>query len=348
MRVLHVLNTGSYSGAENVVITLIKSLENRVEFAYTSPDGPINQILSENRIKFYPIKQNKMNSKDLKKVIKDYKPDIIHTHDFNAGVVAFLAGTKKPIINHIHQNPPWLHKICVQSLAYLISSIKFKKILTVSDAIMNEYVFNDTVINKCLNIGNPININTIKSKTLESGILRNQSDIMFLGRISNPKNPELFIEIVNEIIKTKPDVRVAMVGNGELFDTINNKISELGINKSVKLYGFQNNPYGLLNSTKIVCMPSKWEGFGLAAIEAITLGKPVICSGAGGLKHIITEECGSICDNLDDYKKEIIKLLDNDEYYQMKSKGAQKYAENFNNIDQYTSKILEIYTDIVK
>ena len=47
MKVLHVLNTGKYSGAENVAITLIHALEGDVECAYTSPDGPIKEILKE-------------------------------------------------------------------------------------------------------------------------------------------------------------------------------------------------------------------------------------------------------------------------------------------------------------
>ena len=72
------------------------------------------------------------------------------------------------------------------------------------------------------------------------------------------------------------------------------------------------NPYPVLNASKIMILPSKWEGYGLVAVESLSLGIPVICSGAGGLKNIVNSSCGKICKNKDDYVQEIIELLDNE------------------------------------
>ena len=55
----------------------------------------------------------------------------------------------------------------------------------------------------------------------------------------------------------------------------------------------QSNPYPYLNAGKVMVMPSAWEGFGLAAVEGMCLGKPVVCSGVGGLADIVDENLWS-------------------------------------------------------
>ena len=346
MRVLHVLNTGKYSGAENVVITLIHALEGCVECAYASPDGPIREILKEEEIKYFSMSTSAINLKELKKIIKFYKPDIIHTHDYNAGVMACLTGTNVPIINHLHNNTPWLKKVCLKSIAYFASSAQYKKILTVSDSVMNEYVFGKFLRKKTQVVGNPINLYNIRKKVKENDAVKETSDIIFLGRLSEQKNPLFFLEIVSELVNMYPDLKVAMVGTGELRTEVENKIAELKLQKNVTLYGFRKNPYGLLQMSKIMCMPSQWEGFGLAAVEAMAFGKPVIASPVGGLQKIVNNDCGRVCVKKEEYVNELTKLLSDKVYYNKKSNEAGKRAEEYNNIEKYAQQIEIIYKNV--
>lgn len=345
MRVLHVLNTGKYSGAENVVITLIKALalDGDVECAYTSPDGSISNILKEEGINFFPISTTATNAKELKQIIHKYNPDIIHTHDYNAGIMACITGTKIPIINHLHNNTPWLKKVCLKSLLYFTSCAKYKKILTVSESVMDEFIFGSLLKKKSLVVGNPINIKNILTKANESNILRESSDIVFLGRLTAQKRPIFFLEIISEITKKFKNLRVAMIGSGELYNEVEVRIDELKLKNNVKLYGFQKNPYGLLKATKVMCMPSEWEGFGIAAVEGLAFGKPVIASPVGGLKNIINNDCGSLCVTKDEYVIELERLLLDQSYYNIKSLGAIKRANEYNNVENYSKNIKKIY-----
>lgn len=346
MRALHVLNTGKYSGAENVVITLIRALDGEIESAYASPDGPIRDILKEKGIKYFPVSTVAINIKELKQIIHQYRPDVIHAHDYNAGIMACLTGTNVPIINHLHNNTPWLSKICPRSLAYLASCIRYKKILMVSDSVMNEFIFGKLVKKKSLVVGNPVNVLEIREKAGEKGALHEASDVIFLGRLSEQKNPLFFLDIVADIIKKIPDLRVAMVGTGELRKEVEDKISKLKIEKNVKVYGFQKNPYALLNASKVVCMPSKWEGFGLAAVEGLALGKPVIASPVGGLQFIVNDQCGKICEEKEEYVRELERLLLDTLYYNSKSNEAKLRARRYANIESYSEKIVELYHTI--
>jgi glycosyltransferase involved in cell wall biosynthesis len=90
-------------------------------------------------------------------------------------------------------------------------------------------------------------------------------------------------------------------------------------------------------------MPSRWEGFGLAAVEALALGVPVVATEVGGLPGFIDESCGKLCDSKETFVEEISSLLSDTELYKKKISGANKRAEELDNIDQYISNMINVY-----
>lgn len=255
IRVMHVLCMNSYSGAENVVITLINSLKKRVDSVYVSPDGSIREIVESYGIRHYAIE--KVSVTNIRKAIKDIKPDIIQAHDFTAGIICAVAANGIPVINHLHNNSPWIKRYSVKSFLYALTCFRFKKILTVSDSVMDEFVFGKWFVKKTTVIGNPIDLSAILNKA-ESSEKCDESDIILLGRLVAQKNPLLFIDIVAEIVKNNPEIRIAIVGDGDLRKDVQDKIMEYGISQNVKLYGFQANPYGLLSKSKVMCILRKY------------------------------------------------------------------------------------------
>lgn len=339
MKVLHVLNTNSYSGAENVAITIINHMSN-VESIYLSLNGPISEILKKNNIQHYAV--DKLSIKSLKKAIRELQPDIIHAHDYTASILCALCFPKAKIISHIHNNSPWIKSYGIYSWAYLFSSFFYKKILTVSDSIEKEYVFGKYIKNKIECIGNPTDIELIHQKAIEYSIDK-KYDLIFLGRLTAQKNPKLLLEVFNDLILKRPDISIAVVGAGDQFKSFNESIHKNNLQDNIEMYGFMENPYPVLNASKIMILPSKWEGYGLVAVESLSLGIPVICSGAGGLKNIVNSSCGKICKNKDDYVQEIIELLDNEQAYAPKSNKAKERAKVYGNIQGYISKIRNVY-----
>lgn len=344
IKVLHILNTGSYSGAENVVITIIKHMETYVDGIYLSPDGNIRNYLEENNISFYPVK--KLNIPNLKRAIHKIQPDILHAHDFTAGIVSAFSTRKIPIINHIHNTPPWLKRPCLKSMAYGISCTRYNWIFTVSSSILHEYIFGKYIATKSTMIGNPFHAQMVREKSKLSG-LNIPSDIVFLGRFSKQKNPFLFIEIIKDLTRSLPDIQAIMVGGGELYAQIETCIYELNLEKNITLYGFQENPYGLLNAGKVLCMPSLWEGLPIAALEALSLGKPVVASPAGGLTDIIDPSCGQICNSKEAFVNELYQLLTNATYYQSKCNRAHKRTLQLDDMPRYIQLIYKTYNSII-
>ena len=336
-KVMHVLNTGSYSGAENVVITLINATKSDVDAVYVSLDGPIQEYLEENNIEFEPVR--KLSISEIKRVIKKVDPDIVHAHDFTAGIICSLS-TNRPIINHIHNNAPWIKHYNLKSFAYAFSCLKYNKILTVSNSVMEEYVFGKWFKNKSVVVGNPVDLERIKRLSGEAVI---KYDIAFLGRLTPAKNPELFLNIIEEVKKSKNDVSVIMIGDGELRDDVKRRIRDFNLQDNVTLIGFQKNPYKYLNQAKILLMPSSWEGYGLAAVEALALGKPVVCSNAGGLPGIVNDSCGKVCESKGEYVHVIGSLLVDEKNYKIYAEAARERADEVGCMKGYVANILGVY-----
>ena len=86
MKILHLLASNKYSGAENVVCQIIDMFKNEIEMAYCSPNGPIENTLKDKQITFLPL--SKLSKSEIQKIINTYKPDVIHAHDVKASIVA--------------------------------------------------------------------------------------------------------------------------------------------------------------------------------------------------------------------------------------------------------------------
>jgi glycosyltransferase involved in cell wall biosynthesis len=349
-KIMHILNSNSYSGAENVVITLIHTSDDKVDSVYVSPNGSICEILHQNNVEYYPVE--KVTPLSIKQAICDINPDIIHAHDFTAGIVSSVVSKKIPVLNHLHNNSPWIKRLSPKSIAYGLSCYRYKKILTVSDSVMDEFIFGSKFREKTIMVGNPIDIHVVQEKAreeiVEKDIEIQHTDVVFLGRLTPQKNIFLLLEILKDLKKRKPDLLVSIIGDGELRVKFEEKIAEYQLQDNIVLYGFQKNPYPYLNASKVMCMPSAWEGFGLAAVEGLALAKPVIAAPVGGLVNIISDSCGKLCNEKNEYVDEIYKLLCDSDYYNKLSRGALKRAKELDNINEYTNQILNIYKLILK
>lgn len=343
MKILHILNTDKFSGAENVAITIIKNLKGNYNGAYASLDGTIQHKLKQEKVNYYPM--DNMSISQLKRIISDYHPDVIHAHDFTSSVIASLTNTKVPIVSHIHHNAPWLKQAGLNSILYLLSSKRYKTILGVSEAIFKEYIFGNLIINKTKVISNPIDTNVIIEKSKNGK--NDYYDLVFLGRLSTPKNPLKFIDLVSSLARRRTELKVAIIGSGELDQACKIKIKELSLENNIDMLGFMDNPYGIVRKAKILCMTSDWEGYGLVAVEALALGTPVIAYPVGGLKEIVNSSCGSLVSNDREYIKEIDKMLSDKEYLKVKSINSIKRAKSLENINEYMEELITIYNKIV-
>lgn len=341
--VLHFLNTGSYSGAENVAIAIIKHMKEKYGYTsyYVSVDGEINEILAENDIKHISVA--KSGIKQFQNVIDMYHPDVIHAHDFTTSILLAYTYSKAIKISHLHNNPPWIRHISLKTIIYAIASRRYRYILAVSQRIFDEYVFGRMIQSKSIVVNNPIDVSEIEKRAALAKESEG-SDILFLGRLTEQKNPERFIEIISVVYGNNRNIKALMIGKGELEGKCRELINACKLQNVIRMVGFKQNPYGYLKNTKVLCLPSNWEGFGLVIVEAFALGIPVIATPVGGISKLVTQEAGLLSNNNDAIVEEIERLLKDEKYHDKKAKAALKRAEELNNIEEYINKINLCYT----
>ena len=114
--------------------------------------------------------------------------------------------------------------------------------------------------------------------------------VLFVGRLSVQKGPDLLLNAVPGILHNRPDAKVVFVGDGHMRSALEWRAGELGVKHAVRFLGSMDGNGDLINlykSTDVVCVPSRNEPFGIVVLEAWAAGKPVVATHNGGPKEII-------------------------------------------------------------
>lgn len=339
------LKSNIYAGAEQVAITMMQNLQNEYECYYVSPYGSIAGQLEKNKLNYIPLKNFQLG--EIIRVLRLVKPDIIHAHDFSASVVAAILKSlngKQRLISHIHYNAKENLVWGKKSILYLAALRRIDCVISVSQAVAEEAVFSKALKPKVRILGNPIDKARIRQM---AGDGRSEYyDLVFVGRLSRQKNPQKFIHIVYQLKLSGQKIRAAIVGKGELLEECNQLLLEYGLNNQVTMLGFLDNPYVVMKNSRILCMTSEEEGFGLAVAEAMVLGIPVLVSGIGGMKDLLGEKAEEFCETEEEYIWKIKRLLYQNDFYQKEQNRMKEKAACFPDLYEYISKIRTIYKEL--
>lgn len=345
-KILHLLNSSFYSGAENMAIQVIKMFNDTgYEAVYCSLDGPIRQALEKENIKFIPV--GSLNIHEVRSVIKEYEPNIIHAHDMKASVIAAMSTLKTPIVAHIHGNSQDARRITLKSLGFLFASIKIRWIFWVSNSAMIQFKFRKLVCNKSQVLINIVDTNTISLKSKLDSKEYNY-DIVYLGRLSYEKNPERLISILEKVVDRYAGVRIAIIGTGELLSKIQILAEAKKINKNIDFLGFVKNPFKILKSSKVMIMSSRWEGTPMAALEAQSLGLTIVTTPTDGLCDIITNGFNGFISNDDEtLAAQLFQIIVNPDLRKEISNNALARSKKTQNKQTYYNEIQNIYDSIL-
>ena len=347
MKVLHILNSSSFSGAENVACQIIQMFKNTdIEMAYCSREGKIREALKEKNVNFLSI--TNMSVGEINRVIEEYKPDILHAHDMRAAYISSKNSPKIPVVCHIHNNAFDSRRISKKSIAFLLASLSISHIFWVSDESMNQFVFSKSVKKKSSVLHNIIDIESLNNKADEDKFSY-ANDLVFVGRLSEEKNPMRLLDIVSEIKQTKQDITLSIVGDGNYKEIMEKEVNDKGLTSNVTFYGFLNNPYKLVKESSIMILTSIREGLPMCILEALALGTPVVSTPVGAIKDLITDGSnGFLCNENSEFSNRIIELLNNEQKYVSMSLQSTRFAKQYNNKSSYMSSLSNAYNEAIK
>ena len=147
-----------------------------------------------------------------------------------------------------------------------------------------KWFYTGAALNKCVLIHNAIDVDKMKFNLESRENIRHRLGweecfiIGNIGRLHFQKNQSFVLDVFAELIKTIPEARLVLIGQGEDEKMLIDKISNLNISDKVYMGGIQSNPNEWLSAFDLFLFPSLFEGLSIAAMEAQANGLPVLLS----------------------------------------------------------------------
>lgn len=391
MKVLRILNRFNLGGPTHNAAFLTKYLEPEFKtklIAGIKLDSEIGSEFMLKKLGIKPIYVKEMHRElslsndfkaflEIKKIIREFRPDIVHTHAAKSGALGRLAAISEnvPVIVHTfhgHVFHSYFGKL-KSSLYVTIERFLAKyssKVIAISSLQKKDLVnkFSICEENKIETIPLGFNLEIFnkdmdtkrdefrKKYNLDNEIIA----IGIIGRLTKIKNHELFLRAAkNLLLATEKKVRFFIIGDGE------DKNDLIDLADTLQIRHRENSPKGnqlfftswiqhidiALAGLDIVALTSLNEGTPVTLIEAKASKKPVISTDVGGVGDIIRNQVTGILvpsDDLDTFSMELIELVNNDEKRMMIAEnGYDEIRKNFS-YERLVKDMRELYTKLLK
>ena len=384
VKVLRIINRFNLGGPTYNVAYLSKYLPSEYETLLVggakddseeSSDFILNEldlkpIIIEEMKREINLKNDYIAYKKLKKIIKEFKPDIVHTHASKAGTLGRLAAYScgvKVVVHTFHGHV--FHSYFGKLKTTFYKSIerylakKSTAIIAISeiqkDELVNQHRICDASKVHVIPLGFDLTRfhenqeikreNFRKRYNLDS----DEIAISIIGRLVPVKNHALFLEGLKIVSKkTSKKIRAFIVGDGESRQLIEEKTKELNIpytdgtkSKEKALLTFTSwikEVDNVLAGSDIIALTSFNEGTPVSLIEAQAANKPIVSTNVGGIENIVIEDdTAFLCNNnnVNEFANQLLRLIENDSIrLTMQTNGWSHVKEKFH----YTRLLVDV------
>lgn len=364
-KLLFFINTLDGGGAEKVLVDLVNSIASeQYDVDLVTITGGVHSDKLSEKICYRPIirNRNSLIGKLLEKIIYhmpysmlaklflhgEYDAEIAYLEGFPTRVLAVKkSGAKKMAFVHCDVSvQPVLQSFYKSKQACLDEYRKFDKVCFVSEVALGGFEKTFGVLDNAQVIHNIVLASEILEKAKEEPPYRYETDgmkILAVGRLSKEKGYDRLIRAAAHLEK-KYTFELWIAGDGGERSALEAMIQQLGV-RSVKLLGFQKNPYPFMRSADLFVCPSYYEGYSTVVTEATILGLPVLTTDCAGMREILDNgNSGCIVENSEEALEQGLEILlsSKEKFEELKLK-AQKKSETFSN-----EKAMQEYIELFK
>jgi glycosyltransferase involved in cell wall biosynthesis len=341
LKLLIITPTLNIGGGEKLTVDLIRNIdrnlfdvtllvlfsEKQTHFSEQVKSTDIKIVYGDKRrgfdFKIYP----KIN-----KILKEVKPDVIHTHlNVLQYMFPFYFTQKYKKVHTIHSVAD---KEAYGILKYVHKfSFKYLNVIPVS---ISKYITNSMrefypFLNEIKCVYNGIDLEKFKPFSSK----RNQRSIKFIatGSLYPVKNHKFMIEAFSRLVTKFENITLTILGDGELRQELEEQIDSKNLKGKVFLKGRVNNVAYELNKSDIYLMSSIYEGLPLSLLEAMACGLPIISTKAGGIVDVIIDGSNGLLVNngdIEDYVNCMERLVVDDNLRNSISRNCQLQSQSYN------------------
>ena len=349
MKILRLTTLLDFGGQEKQYISFTEKpelLQNEYVFVAIGYGGNAERVLKGRGFEVHILNRkfsikNILNVWTVYNVIKKIKPDVVHTAaaeaNFHGIIAAKLAGVKTIIGEEIGIPNHSTAAIKIFGLVYKLAN----KIICVSRSVKDHLTkIGEMPSHKGEVIYNPVSI--------PPQFPQQESDkfkIVYVGRLESVKNVDLLIKALSNIEENR--VILTIVGDGRERTNLEMLSKKLNQESRITFAGFSTEPSKFLSSADLFVLPSISEGFGIAAVEAMFLKVPVLCSSVGGVPEFVNDTSnGWLFDpkNQNDLESKLQTILhmSDAERKQIGMNGYQDVIQKFT-VENYINNLEKFY-----
>jgi len=321
------------------------------------------------------LKQDRIAYKKIKQLIKEFKPDIVHTHASKAGALGRLAASNlkvKGIVHTFHGHVFHSYFGKMKTSFYKTIERKLAKkssnIIAISELQKKELVETYKICSadkvSVIPLGFDLDrFNTDTKKKRNSfrskwGIEDDEIAVGIIGRIVPIKDHEFFIDVINNVIaSSKKKLRFFIIGDGEN----KQKLIDYIIKKNIS-FTCKTNEKAIITFTSwvtkvdvaiagldIVCLTSRNEGTPVSLIEAQSGNKPVVSTRVGGINNVVYENISALLsevNDLENFSHNLLRLTEDDSLRTRFSNNGNQIIEKFS-YNKLIENMNELYCSIL-
>ena len=294
MKILYIITGLGLGGAEKVVCDLADQMILKgydVKIVYLTGSVLVKPVSS--RVELLPLHLNSASnifsaSRKYKKIIRDFSPDVVHSHMIHANIFARLNHLSFKYVRLIctahNSNEGGKLRMMAYRLTNFLSDFNTNVSKEATESLISKGAFNKTNLTTVYN-----GIDLSKFIFFNKDINSNELSFLSVGRFNAQKDyPNLLHAIA--IFRQNPQHKeyiLKIAGDGELRPQIEELIEHLGLKNNVTLLGRRNDIPQLMQEADFFILPSAYEGFGLVVAEAMACGAFVIATNSGGVAEVM-------------------------------------------------------------
>ena len=297
--------------------------------------------------------------KKLKKIVDEFKPDIIHTHNhfFFSTLVGMLVKKRYNICTICT-----IHNGSVKDISGKLSIIikTYEKIIL--RLINNNSELVITGSQKLYENGKKLGIDSNRMIVIPNAVEfsfyhqnRTYSNrprkVLFVGRLFSLKGPQLLIKAARLVIKKIPDTEFFIVGDGPMREKLVDMVKKYNLSKNVVFCGELTDVRKKMKDSDLYVRPSLLEGFPYGVLEAMASGLPVIATKIGGTPDLLThEKTGYLVKpgNINDLANAMINLLSNSDVLEAIARNGLELVEKKYSWDALYETYENFYLNLLK